>query len=312
MNNMMPLWISDYIVNNGVIVPIANKERLLRMNINEECGDVINKLFDLGITKNSSEKIGFPCFLFNVKGMLKSGVYVPPNRKGLSELEKDLKQAEDNVYTLNAYKNILSVLLSLDFIPALSTDKLNIFDLLNKDIFNRSITLKYFIGSTTPSGLKHSNYCDGLIELELYRLLQQMWFLGEKNHPQCEWMTCFETPLQIWFIICIQRIYLMWKNAISLEPINERGLYNSRINKLKDSTTIIKQEFDKLCEYKELCMISAFNFTVRQLLIDSIPPIATYYYNYLKALKKQAYTVSKLGTGDFISIVKFSLTLSPK
>lgn len=278
---MLPYWLDGIVNDDGLISVNPDKKVFL----SDDCGNIFTELFKYAI-KNSEKKIIFPQIISKNKELLVSLVKLPT------------KSEEDNFldlrFTVKAYKNIFPTFLSTYIIKKFASREDEIrYDLFNLDIRNRASLLEFYLLNNPDSIKNRKGYYDGLIELQLYRLLQEMYSLALSGNEDCKWMLSFSTPSRIWFLITVQHTYLMWEHSFKGNN-NVRKDYNNLVNLLNNlNEKNLKNKIDILKDCQLLNISLAFEYTITKLLLNHINPIATYYTEYLKSLKKQAHALSK-------------------
>ncbi|MEC4811896.1 MAG: hypothetical protein SAK29_01270 [Scytonema sp. PMC 1069.18] len=243
----------------------------------DTCGDILNELFDLAI---DIENKRFSLIVYRDKENLEVGFNLP---------EKDeLGQFNDLRYTVKTYRHILAIFLSLGVLPALlNTEREVQHELMDIDINNRADTLEFFLLNNVRKVPNQRKYFHGRIELDLLKLVQEMYLLAMNGNSRTRWMLSFNTPLQIWFITIVQMVYTMYFTKFD----GSKRKYYEHISSLEKNLYSNCLETIKTCNMNLMYMNQAINYTVAQLILDRVPPIGTFYTNYLKSVKKQAYAI---------------------
>lgn len=272
-------WMSTTIEDNRVNYHGVNSRVIAPFT---ECGSIFTELFELAIDLKS---MSYTQLIFKDKDMLSTDIELPQ--------KDELSNFNDLRYTIKSYRYILSVFLTTGVISKLeSVEDYIRFDLIRNDINNRADNLEYFLLNNSNIRKNASSYYDGRLELDLYKLIQEMYLLACSGNRRCSWMLNFNTPLQIWFIITIQNICRLWHTE---SPTSDRAYYQQTIKYIKNIDTNCLKTLEISQTISTFCLSHALKYSISQLIKDGTSPVATYYTKYLESIKKQARAIDKSG-----------------
>lgn len=270
-------WMSGTLSDNQFNLTAYDKRTIIPV---EECGTIFSELLRYAINIDEI----FPNFIYKQKDdCLVTNIKLP--------LKDEISNFNDLRFTIKSYRYILNVFLSTGIIKDLKEYENSLyFDLLKIDFDKRADTLEYYLLNNPKKISKKRGYYDGLLELDFFRLIQEMYVLGLDGNKYCKWMVEFGTPLQIWFISTVQMISFICFRDLK---IRDYKYYEKTIKYVPNLDKHCLEVLEKNKLISEFNMSSALNYTLSQLIINHSEGIGYHYTNYLTSIKKQAYAVAK-------------------
>lgn len=282
MSKFVPFWMDTTVLDDGIIAKLNENRVCIEP---KECGNIFSELLKYAFDEQNKKfteifhKDEYSNLITNIQTIKKDS----------------FSNINDQTYVVKSYRYILPVFLSLDLLPLIMKKNFYLWYQIKENFDSRADLLEYDI-LNDPTNIreqpeKQHKYYDGRIELDLHKLIKQMYLLAlKKDNKRTRWMLTFSSPIQIWFILITQYIYLSFWQApkISNEQYYKQTIKNENFS---DKNCLTLLEHFKSIENFDMCM--AFDYTIAQLINDRTQLIPTLYSNYLTSLRKQAYQVAR-------------------
>lgn len=269
-----------------------------------DSGLVLNGVDHRVIIKERSE---FTTTFFNIalisneKGQWLQNRFIE-NKKGLltPKLTLPIKTEEENFNDIRnaiiSYKQLFKIFISIGIVDEPLTDESNYnIDLILFDYENRANVLEFFLlNNTNIPKPNQRTYYDGRLELDLIKLIQEMFFAAKyQNFKECQWMLSFNSPYEIWFILQCQISFIMHCYTYQYKPTNKQILDYAK-HHVDNVHENLKYTYDSLQNQELLSITEAIKYTVAKLHIEhKASAIVHLYTNYLESIRLQAYKIRK-------------------
>ena len=224
-------------------------------------------------------------FIENKNGILQTNFKLPYKTEDENFLDVKL--------SVESYKYIFDKFFTLGIIPEFINFRQKECFLLaqNDSIFISNILEYYLLNNTEIKVTNNKKFHVGRIELLSYRLIQEFYFLGKfEKQPDCLWLTCFNSPIEVWFIYSIQGCYLKWFKGMKQTDVDYLKEVRYEKNNMNED---LKSTIIQVNQLKNLALSTALKYTTAKLIEKHVPKISYLYTEYLKICSIQANRITK-------------------
>lgn len=283
---MIPDWIDPILDSQGNCVSFGVDSRAL---ILDNTGDILSTLFDYALDINEGDII-FPQVIFVKDKCLHSNFKLPRKNK--------VSHMLDMVHSVNAYKNIAAIFLTLNITRNVYSNKVikEKFDRAQNYFWDSGSVLEFYLLNNPDSIKNQRSYHTGKSELTLLRVVQEIYELAANGEKTSQWMLSFSSPFQIWIVLLLQDAYIKWFRCLS-DNTSKRDIV-IHANTLKEKSireyenNVINYEKDFIPGFN-LNIKEAFDYTLQKIIVQYGMQRTPSFNDYLEILYKQALALRK-------------------
>lgn len=272
---MSDLWYMNYHIDDKKIIPKTINSLVVVKN--RESNIFMAQLINYVITIINNQW-AFPRILKNNNGVLYPEISLP--QKSKEENFQDIK------HSVHKFRDIIKCFLTSGALPK---TKNNSYEHLINDFDERADILEFFL-LNNPNIKKpnQKSYYSGRLELDILRIIQELFLISKNStNPHYKWLSCFNSPYEIWFIYIAQISYLTACSCFDkTKPDALAKQSRKAIDKVNEQ---FKEKFYILDRQKHLTIFDGLEYTISRIYLSKEhPQINHSYMNYLESIRKQS------------------------